>query len=179
MNYSIVNFRGPAATPGIFVTLTRVNRGKDCFFNLSHTAHRKAGQSFSPLNSISYQLVSDFHTYPIKAGIDSKGWKIENCAFRMWLIGRIDQHPACAGLSFQDCTIIALILGAMIRKYLKDHGHETTGYEYSVSKDSTDARLYEIALILFEDFLRNIAPLLLEDMDLNSMNFEMDKKTDL
>lgn len=112
MRHSIVTFRGPAALPGLFLCLTRDNRGSSHFFNLSHTGHMKAGTAYAPLNSISYRLATDMHESPIKQGIFAKGWKIEDCAFRMWLIGPIDEHVAYLGLSFHDTCIIALILAA-------------------------------------------------------------------
>jgi len=170
MHHSIVTFRGQAALPGIFLTLTRVNRGRDYFFNISQAGRLKTGNSFSPLNSISYQLISDFRSYPIKECILSKGWNVEGCAFRMWLIGRIDQRAECAGLSFRDCCIVVFILAAMIRKYLEESGHETVGMEFVFSDGPADIRLTEIARILFEEFLRDIAPFLMEDMDLNCDN---------
>lgn len=178
MFHSAVKFRGPAAMPGVYMLLTRVNQGKDLFFSHSQTGHRMAGYSFSPLNSISYQLSTDHHSYPIKTGILSRGWQVEKCAFRMWTIGRIDQHPSCVGLSFDECCTIALILAAMIRKHLDGQGYETVGYENGIPT-SPDHPLARIALILFEEFLRLIASTLLEDMDLNSHNFDMDKSGDL
>lgn len=175
MTHSIAKFRGPAVTPGVYMLLTRVNRGKDLFFSFSQTGHRKAGYPFSPLNSISYHINTDLHNYPIKTGIFSRGWQVEECAFRIWMIGRIDQHTACAGLPFDDCCIIALILATMIRKHLDEQGYETVGYENGIASRSSDDPLGRIALVLFKEFLHLIAPFLLEDMDLQSSNFDMDK----
>lgn len=175
MFHSITTFRGHAATPGIFLTITRVNRGHECFFSFMQTGNRKAGRAYSPLCSISYQLTSDTRDYPVRDQIVVNGWKVEDCAFRMWLLGRIDQHPACAGLPFNDCCLIALILAAMIRKHLTDHGREAVGFEDAASLIPKNKSLTEIALILFKEFLDRIAPHLLEDFDLDLPNLELDK----
>jgi len=174
MRHSIVKFRGPAALPAVFLCLTRVNRGHAHFFNLCHTGHMKAGTAYSPLNSISYRLSTGMHDYPIKQAIFAKGWKIEDCAFRMWLIGSIEEHPACSGLSFHEACLITLILATMIRRQLKESGHETNGLE--MTQLCEDKRLIEIAGILFEEYLRDIFPFILEDMDLDSHNFDLDSK---
>lgn len=176
MNHSIVTFRGPAALPGIYMLLTRVNRGADHFFSLAHTGHRKAGYAFSPLNSISYHLSNDLHIYPVRTGIDARGWRVEECAFRMWTIGRIDHHPDCTGFSFDDCCLIALILSEMIRKHLDEQGHQTVGYDYSTVTILSDHPLARIVRLLFEEYLHAIFPSLLEDMDLNSHNSDLDRK---
>lgn len=172
MNHSTVAFRGPAALPGVFLCLTRVNRGHTCFFNLCHTGHMKAGAAYSPLNSISYRLATGMHDYPIKQGIIGKGWKIEDCAFRMWLIGSIEDHLACSGLSFHDACMIALIIATMIREHLQKNGHEANGLE--IKQPCKNKRLHENSLILFEEYLHNIFPNLLEDMDLNSYTSNLD-----
>ena len=165
MTHSIARFRGLAATPGVYMLLTRVNRGDDLLFSLSQTGHRKAGHSYTPLNSISYQLSGDLHSYPMKIAILSRGWQVEECAFHMWMIGRIDQHPSCAGLSFDDCCITALILAGMIRRHLDAQGLEVLGHEKHITVTSSDEPRIGIAHILFEEFLRHIAPDLLENMD--------------
>jgi len=179
MNHSIITFRGPAALPGLFLTLTRVNRGHDCFFSFMQTGHLKAGRAFSPLCSISYQLDGEMRDYPIKQHITGKGWKIEDCAFRMWLIGRIDEHPACTGLSFQECCSLAWILAALINAHLEKLGHETVRAGSFDREASKNKRLHEIALILFEEFLRRIAEILLENMDLDSINLDIDNNSHL
>jgi hypothetical protein len=165
MTHSIANFRGSAATPGVYMLLTRVNRGDELFFSLSQTGHRKAGHSGSPLNSISYQLNSDLHSYPMKTAILSRGWRVEVCAFHMWTIGRIDLHPHSAGLSFDDCCITALILASMIRKHLVAQGLEAVGHEKHITVTPSDEPLIGISHILFEEYLRHIVPGLLENMD--------------
>jgi hypothetical protein len=170
MNQSIIKFRGPAALPGITLSLIRVNRGRDCFFSFMQTGHPTAGRAFSPLNSVSYQLVSESFTYPIKGRILSKGWNIEKCAFRMWLIGRIDQHPSCIGLSLHDCYTLLWILALMINAHLETNGHETVRPHFGTAGSADNKRLQEIALILFAVFLRDIAPILMEDLDLDDFN---------
>lgn len=165
MTHSIAIFRGPAAMLGAYMLLTRVNRGDELFFSLSQTGHRKAGHPYSPLNSISYQLSSDLHSYPMKIALLSRGWRVEDCAFQMWMIGCIDQHPSCSGLSFGECCTIALLLAAMIRKHLDAQGLEAVGHERQNTVAPSDAPLIGIAQILFEEFLRHIALDLLENMD--------------
>lgn len=163
MTYSTATFSGQAATPGIFVTVTCVCHGPDHFFSISQTAHRKARSSYAPLNSISYQLNSDLHTYPIRATMEAYGWSLDQCNFRMWLIGRIDEDCACKGLSFDECSLVAIILTSMIRQHLMDQGHEAIGHEPIVAAKSPDKRFVDIATILFQAFLQIIVHSLMDN----------------
>jgi len=169
MSHSIATFHGQAALSSITVTIARVNQGQHAFFHVWQTGQPKAGACHSPLNSISYQLAGDPHSYAIREHILEKGWAIERCAFRLWMIGPLTRHPACDGVEFHEACSLALILVALIHQHLVGNGHETVKTRPLVLTDKRYRELIEIAQILFEEFLRDTAPTLLEALE-DSLN---------
>lgn len=172
MKYTIAEFKGPAALPGIFLNLVRVHHARHVFFSIVHSSYGSEDRYdpwvFSPLNSVSHHLTSYSKTYPIRAAIDAKGWTVERCAMHMWCIGDFASHPAAARLSPDQLRRIIWILTGLIHTKLTSSGHEVTPVTSAPASRPSDDPLYEIALALFNEFLAEIFPTLLDGLDDNS-----------
>lgn len=155
MNHSIADLTGHSLMRGIFVPIARISHADQVYFHCWNTRLNHLQFSVAPLLSILKHA---------KTPITNLGLNLEDCNYRVWFIGPLDQHLACDGIRYKECTQLAEILATRIRGHFQQEDHQMLDASAENTSHQDTGDLQDYADILFKEFLQGIAPQLMDEL---------------
>jgi len=158
---SPISFSGELATPGLWLTITRITHGEERLYHPSHTGLPKLGCALAPINSVIQQIHGDVHLYRLAQVLQSKSWTVSDCQFDMIGLGPLEQRHDCKGLPFIDLCRVAHLACDLITHHLDCRSLPYTKRKYRTGKHpAPDERIIRIAETIFMQFMESSASFL-------------------